>query len=215
MVILFIFYPLISWQIYFAPVFANDDIKAPVPKTTIVNPSTIKSLIEAGANSAFGKNYTNAQTWFPAFNPDHSKQITDRIKFYKLSIPNLNISNAEVSIIDNDLGIHLVNYAGTAVPPEKGTAVVFGHSTLPQLFNPKDYKTIFANAYRLKVDDKILVNVENVIYTYKIFNIIVVDPADTSVFIQNYDDSYLTLVTCTPPGTVWKRLIIKARLEKI
>ena len=26
-------------------------------------------------------------------------------------------------------------------------------------------------------------------------------------------DSYLTLVTCTPPGTTWKRLIIKAKLE--
>ena len=50
---------------------------------------------------------------------------------------------------------------------------------------------------------------------YKIFNIRIVEQTDTYIFEQNYDNSYLTLVTCTPPGTIWKRLIIKAKLEKI
>ena len=120
-----------------------------------------------------------------------------------------------VSTVDTDVGKHLVNYEGTSILGDKGNAVIFGHSTLPQLYNPKDYKTIFANAYKLKIGDNIYGFVNGVSYLYKIYNTTVVDPSDTSIFAQSYNNSYLTLVTCTPPGTVWKRLIIKARLEKI
>ena len=49
---------------------------------------------------------------------------------------------------------------------------------------------------------------------YSIENISVVDPDNTSVLEQSFDDSYITLITCTPPGTIWKRLIIKARIVK-
>ena len=86
---------------------------------------------------------------------------------------------------------------------------------MPQLFNAKDYKTIFANAYKLKNGDNIYALVEGVKYSYKIFKIMVVDPSDSSALEQDYDNSYLTLVTCTPPGTIWKRLVVKSRLEKI
>jgi sortase A len=60
-----------------------------------------------------------------------------------------------------------------------------------------------------------MVNVNNVTYKYRVENITVVDPNNTSILQQNFDDSYLTLVTCTPPGTIWKRLAVKARIEKI
>ena len=120
-----------------------------------------------------------------------------------------------MSTRDNNLAIHLVNYQNTAIPPDNGNAVIFGHSTLPQLFNPNDYKTIFATAYQLRLGDEIYATVNGASFKYRVFNISVVEPTDTSIFEQNYDNSYLTLVTCTPPGTTWKRLIIKAKLEKI
>jgi len=31
----------------------------------------------------------------------------------------------------------------------------------------------------------------------------------------SFDNSYITLVTCTPPGTTWKRLVIRASLDSI
>src|SRR3989344_4281690 len=209
----YIFYPLALWQIYFAPTLASSNIKTPIPKATVVNPSEIGSLISQAGNLLSGVDYTNAQNWFPGFNPRTAGQ--PKIQYYTISITKLKINNAQVSTRDNNLAIHLVNYQGTALPPESGNAVIFGHSTLPQLFNPNDYKTIFANAYQLKIGDQIYTYVEGVTYMYKIFNISVVEPTDTSIFEQNYDNSYLTLVTCTPPGTIWKRLIIKAKLEKI
>jgi sortase A len=208
----YVFFPLISWQIYFAPVFASADIAVPIPQTNIVNSATIGSLISQASDNLSGVDYTNAENWFPNFKFQKTKP---RIDTYALSIPRLNIENAIVSATDDDLSIHLVNLGGTALPPDKGNAVVFGHSTLPQLFDPKNYKTIFANAYELKEGDELFTNVSGAIYKYRIYSITVVSPNDTSVLEQDYSDSFLTLITCTPPGTIWKRLIIRSRLEAI
>jgi len=210
---IYIFFPLLSWQVYFAPIFSNQNIAAPIPQSTIVSNSTIGSLIEEVSNSLSGIDYNNAQNWFP--NLKFQKSGKPKIPTYTISIPKLKLNDINVSTVDNDLAKHLVNYPGTSIPADSGNAVVFGHSTLPQLYNPKDYKTVFTFLYELIPGDEIFANVNNISYKYKVENITVVDPKDTSVLQQNYNDSFLTLVTCTPPGTIWKRLIIKAKLQKI
>jgi sortase A len=204
LIIIYVLFPAISWQIYFQPAFASPNITLSIPNA---------NLVDLAKNSIDTTDYTNAENWFKNFNPNVGTQID--ISSYFISIPTIKLEKAIVSTIDNDLGKHLVNYQGTGIPGKNGNAVIFGHSTLPQLFNPKDYKTIFANIYKLKNGDTIYTMLNDVTYTYKIFKIIVVDPSDSSALSQSYDNSYLTLVTCTPPGTVWKRLVIKARLEKI
>ncbi|MBI2074637.1 MAG: sortase [Candidatus Levybacteria bacterium] len=209
-VVAYVFFPLISWQLYFAP--ASQKLAAPIPKTNIITKNTIESLVLEAKNTVKGVDYSNAQNWFPTFKAEKNES---KLPSYVLSIPKLGIKNATVSTTDYDLNSHLVNYLGTSIPPDNGNAVIFGHSTLPQLFDPNNYKAIFATAYKLQANDEVFADVSGVLYKYKIFNIIIVDPTDTSIFSQSYDDSYLTLVTCTPPGTTWKRLIIKARLEKI
>lgn len=205
-IISYILLPALSWQIYFQSTFASQNITSSIPRASIVDLAT---------NFIDKTNYYKAENWFPKFNPNSSGQKKQGNSIYAISIPIINIREAIVSTIDTDLTKHLVNYPGTGIPGKNGNAVIFGHSTLPQLFNPKDYKTIFANAYKLKNENNIYAQVNGVTYTYKIFNITVVDPEDSSALEQNYDNSYLTLVTCTPPGTTWKRLIVKARLEKI
>jgi len=208
-----VFFPLISYQIYFASAFSDQEIAAPIPKATVLNNATVTSLLNSASSNFFsGIDYSNAENWFP--NVKFQKQ-TQKVENYNLSIPKLGIKNAIVSTIDTNLEKHLVNYGGTAVPPNKGTAVIFGHSTLPQLYDSTNYKTIFANVHKLKIGDQIQTNVANVSFSYKIVSIFIVDPSDVSIVEQSYDDSYLALVTCTPPGTIWKRLIIKAKLEKI
>lgn len=212
-IIFYIIAPFISWHVYFSPVFASQEITIPIPKTTVVSKEIIGSLVEATSGFTNGVDYKNAKTWFPTYQTKENKKAA--ITQYFVTIPTLNITNAIVSTTDYDLERHLVHYGGTSLPPDTGNTIIFGHSTLPQLFNPKDYTTIFANAYKLKVNDDIIVSIENISYTYKIKTIRVVDPSDTSVFSQDVDNSYVTLVTCTPPGTTWKRLIIKGRLEQI
>jgi len=165
---------------------------------------TLRSLLE---NSFHNGN------WLPSVYD--GAQVTSTITSYSLSIPKLTINEATVSTIDTKIDQHLVQFPGTALPPHKGNAVVFGHSTLPSLYDPKNYKTIFANILELKVGDKITLHVNNVTYTYTVVTITIVDAEDTSYLTQDQNDTYLTIVTCTPPGTTWKRLVIKSRIEKI
>jgi sortase A len=209
----YVFLPLLSWQIYFAPVFASQNIASPIPQTTIVNSSTFQTLLAQASNSLSGVDYNNPDNWFPNFKPQKSGAQT--VPTYYISIPKLNIKNAVVSTVNSDLSKNLVNYGGTAVPANKGNAVVFGHSTLPQLYDAKSYKTVFTFLYELQPGDEIDVNIANITYKYSVQNITVVDPANTSILQQNFDDSYLTLVTCTPPGTIWKRLAVKAKIQNL
>lgn len=203
----YVLFPIISWQIYFQPLAVSQNITPSVPRA---------NLVELTKNSIDRTDYTRAENWFPKFSPNSpNHELQTNASFYNISIPKINIEKAVVATSNTDLSRHLVNYPGTGIPGKDGNAVIFGHSTLPQLFNPKDYKTIFANVYKLKTDDIIYVFINNVMYSYRIFKITIVDPQDSSALEQDFDNSYLTLVTCTPPGTTWKRLIVKARLEKI
>lgn len=206
--LVYFFLPIISWRLYLAPLLAVA-FETPIPKYAVVGGGNFRNILSERI-SALSINYEDARNWYPNLKGDIDKNKD--IKSYKLSIAKLGISDATVATSDYDLSSHLVQYLGTSLPGQLGSAVIFGHSTLPQLFNPKDYKTIFATLHLLKINDEVLIDINGIIYKYKIFSITITDPEDTNIFSQNYDDSYITLVTCTPPGTVWKRLIVRARL---
>lgn len=211
LIIAYVFFPLFYWQLFFAPNFSDQRIITPIPNTELVTEKSIQNLF---ANATYNRvDSSDATTWFPKYRVEKNNQT--KIKSYTISIPKLKIKNAVVSTTDTDLTKHLVNYSDTPNPPEKGNAVIFGHSSLPQFFNPKDYKTIFTYLYKLQPGDEIIVNYSQKIYKYSVEDIILVDPEDISVLAQNYSSSYLTLVTCAPPGTVWKRLIIRATIRNI
>jgi len=207
---MYTFFPLVSYELYIKPAFASQSFAAPIPKTTIITQDYIQSLLKNTAAS-LSRIGSSSQSWLPATYKEMA--ITTQMSSYNLSIPTLGIDNADVSTIDNNVDIHLVHFPGTAIPPEKGNAAIFGHSTLPQWFDPKNYKAIFATAHTLKLGDIINITVNNRVYTYKIMNISIIDPDNTSYLSQDTDGSYVSIVTCTPPGTTWKRLIVKAKLE--
>lgn len=191
----YVFFPIVSWQLFVGELIASEQFTTPIP--------TLESIFV---------DYTDAKNWFPKL---ELGKTPSQVSSYTLSIPKLGIAQASVSTQDYNLAKHLVHYGGTPLPGERGNTVVFGHSTLPQLFNKNDYKTIFANLFKLRVGDTVEAEITGVMYRYRIEKISVVDPDNTSVFSQSYDRSSLTLVTCTPPGTVWKRLIVKGVLETL
>ncbi|MGB9911434.1 MAG: sortase [Microgenomates group bacterium] len=160
--------------------------------------------------SSFSPNFNDPHSWFitsPALTPRPSK-ITD----YNLSIPKLGIKNAVVKIGGEDLSQSLIQYPGTALPGEYGNVVIFGHSVLPQFFNPKNYKTIFSTLPTLKKGDVIILDFDGIRYFYEVFELVEVSPEDVSVLEQTYDGEYLSLITCVPPGTYLRRLVVKAKL---
>lgn len=156
--------------------------------------------------------YSNANLWFPT---SPQKKVTVPVNSYRLFIPKLKIQNATVTIAGDDLKTSLIHYGGTALPGQYGNTVIFGHSTLTQFYNPANYKTIFSMLATLQIGDAVTIEYDNIRYTYHVYDMVVVEPTDLSPLEQRFDDSYLTLVTCVPPGTYWKRLNVKAKLDKV
>jgi sortase A len=209
------FYPVLSFEIY-SRIFIQSSIAMPVPKSGIAS-SLEKANSVLGTYNIFSNNlrdFTQANLWFPT-KPQSNMLNTLRVKEYNLSIPKLNIRDARVVIGGEDLTKSLIHYLPLSLPGEFGNVVIFGHSTLPQLYNTKDYKTIFTFLPDLEKGDKIDVKVGDVNYEYLIYDMFVVNPDQISVLEQKTDASYLTLITCMPPGTYWKRLVIRAKLSQL
>lgn len=215
MLLFWSFYPILSSAIY-SRLFIKNNINAPIPDN-----NTTSSLKEAnsilGAFNIFSNNlrdYTQASIWFPA-SPKLNQPSQLTVKEYTLSIPKLNIKKAKVVVAGEDLTKSLVHYLPQSLPGEYGNVAIFGHSTLPQLYNPKDYKTIFTYLSSLDKGDKIYINIGELEYQYEVTTSFIVKPSEISVLEQKKDASYLTLITCTPPGTYWERLVVTAKLTKI
>jgi len=199
----------VAWPIISFTIVTSDLLAKTV--TPIQDTKSLSPVVFASSDIAPGSEFTNANAWFPT---SPQKKVVTPVNGYSLSIPKLKIEDAEVIIGGEDLSKSLVHYGGTAMPGEYGNTVIFGHSTLPQFFNPKNYKTIFSTLPTMKVGDAIDVTFDGISYTYIVYEMTVSSPSDLSALEQKFDDSYLTLITCVPPGTYWQRLHVKARLER-
>ncbi|MBI2036131.1 class D sortase [Candidatus Microgenomates bacterium] len=210
LLIFYVVFPILSWQFFYAPGLSSGNIISPIPKTAMIKQSFGTVLAQSADNEVKNGDLTNASNWFPTGNPKTNVQ-----KEYALSIPKLGIKDAKVLVGADDLSKSLIHYGGSSLPGEYGNAVIFGHSILPQFFDPKNYKAIFSTLHTLKIGDEIIITLDGVTYKYSIFEFKIVEPENISVLEQTYDNSYVTLITCTPPGTYWKRLVVKAQIEKL
>lgn len=205
-------YPILAFELFYAPRFLG--LVKPIPET-IISEALENKVLGSTSQSSFGAeagvDYTRASTWFPKASP---QKLDSSINSYFITIPRLKIDNALAQVGSEDLNKSLIHWGGSAIPGDYGTAVVFGHSSLVWLYNPKDYYTIFSKLPELNLGDDIYFNVGNATYRYKVEEMRVTSPDDLSVLEQKYDDRYVTLITCVPPGTYLKRLVVKARMVK-
>ncbi len=210
--LLWAIWPILSFTTFSETLFPHT--VSPVSDgNTMSKPSTLSPIAFAAAPEITGSSdLTNANLWYPT---SPQKHIVTRVNTYAISIPKLKIANALVTISGDDLDDSLVHYGGTGLPGQYGTAVIFGHSTLPQFYSPTNYKSIFSLLPTMKVGDEILVTYDGIEYRYVVYDMEVLDPTDLSALEQQFDNSYVTLVTCVPPGTTWKRLDVKAKLNSL
>ncbi|KKQ02199.1 MAG: Sortase family protein, LPXTG-site transpeptidase [Candidatus Roizmanbacteria bacterium GW2011_GWA2_36_23] len=211
------FYPILSFEIY-SRLFLQQNVSTPIPRTDKASSleqanSVLGSFITLSNNLKDFPQITQAKLWFPV--KQQSANSLNNIQSYDLSIPKLNIKKAKVTVGGEDLSKSLVHYYPRSMPGEYGNVVIFGHSTLPQWYNVKDYKTIFTYLSKLDKGDKILINIGEIEYEYEIFELFVVNPEEVSVLDQKNDASYLTLITCVPPGTYLKRLVVRGKLMQL
>src|SRR3972149_10801481 len=176
---------------------------------TIISPLTKNESLKG----TLEKDYKDPETWFDK-NINDEDSGSHEVEFYTLSIPKLKIKDARVYFGGEDLSKNLIQIPGTAVPGRVGNTVIFGHSILPIFFNPENYLSIFSTLPTLKKGDEINVGYDGVSYKYRVENMFEVTPTDLEVLQQNESDSFITLVTCVPPGDPRKprRLIVRARI---
>lgn len=154
-------------------------------------------------------------TWFSKDTLAYGETAAIGPKRYLLSIPKLKIENAVVEVGGEDLKKNLISWPTSAMPGAYGVGIIFGHSELPIFANAKSYEGIFTHIMDLSAGDTILVNYDNVSYKYVVLDKKIIEPTDLSVLEQRFDDAYLELITCVPPGTTWKRGVVRAKLVQI
>lgn len=137
-------------------------------------------------------------------------------QYFKLSIPRLKIEDALVESNSPSLNPDqsLGHYKNSGLPGEVGNAFIYGHSVLPWFYNPKNYKTIFSTLDTLSIGDTIYINFNNKEYKYKVEGKKVLLPEEVDPLAEYkpryLNDSTVTLMTCVPPGTKMKRLLVYA-----
>jgi LPXTG-site transpeptidase (sortase) family protein len=226
--------PIISFYTESLPMVASADLDAPIPTEDVLDivPVVVAQAYGAdfsGEGTGFNGptiidtklDYTNLENWFgesslAKFAADPTAPGADE---YIIDVPSLNIKNALVRIGGTDLNQSLIQYPGTAEPGSAGAPVIFGHSVLPQFYNPseknpKRYVSVFTKIMSLKAGEDIFITKENVKYHYVMREKKEVKPEDVYILTQNYDANDLKLVTCTPPGTYLKRGVVVAELVK-
>lgn len=207
-------YPVVSYQFKDLKLFSseNSGLLSPVYYESKASDNNEPILLNS-------LDYTKASSWFPGSAQNELfttiKQISVPEKTpdsYSLSIPSLGIADSIVALRDEDLTKHLVQYPQTALPGEIGSPVIFGHSTLPQFFDPKKYTTIFSTLPKVKVGSDIFITYDGVEYTYRITKTFEVKPNELWVLRQDYSNKTLKIITCVPPGTTLRRLVVEGKL---
>jgi sortase A len=205
-------YPVVSYQLKDVKFFeaANQGLLSPVYYES-------KASSDQEPRILSDLDYTKASSWFPGTTQNNLFVTTktdngDIPEFYSISIPSLGLAELQVSLFDEDLSKHLVQYPQTALPGQLGSPVIFGHSTLPQFFDPKKYTTIFSNLPKVKPGSDIFVKYKDTEYTYRITRTLEVKPSELWVLKQNYNAKTIKVITCVPPGTTLRRLVVEASL---
>lgn len=162
-----------------------------------------------------GISVSTASNNFPALSSTRTRESVPSFATFTLSVPKLEIFQAEVIVDSNDIDKSLAHLPGTALPGEKGNVFISGHSAAivrPKLNDP--YKSIFSALHNMRPEDKIAVTAGGQTFNYQVIGFKMVSPYDMSV-VEPPDPSgrYISLMTCIPPGINTKRLVVLGRLE--
>lgn len=146
------------------------------------------------------------------------KETEDIPSVFYLTVPKLEIKRAEVET--NSLNLspddRLGHYYGSALPGRVGNTFIYGHSSLPIVYDPKDYRTIFTKLDELEAGDEFVIEFGKNVFKYRVEKKMVLEPEDVvpldPISPQFLQQAYTTLMTCVPPGLKNKRLLVQARL---
>lgn len=188
--------PLVSYKFWEMTVYAQQtDLISPVSSNGVLGVS-----IEQKGD-------------FPAFISSNRRPVPALYQEFKITVPRLKLEEIKTLVDSQDFENNLAHLPGSALPGEKGNVFITGHSGLPGPLNP-DRRAFFKNLPDMRKGDQIFVEAGGQKFEYIVEKLIIVDPKETWVINPpDNNDRYLSLMTCVPPGTTLKRLIVLAKLK--
>lgn len=101
---------------------------------------------------------------------------------------------------------------GTVNPGEVGNIFLFSHSSV-NFFEASRYNSIFYLLSKLESQDEIDLYYQGQKYVYKVTDKKTVDASNIQYLTGKSNGKTLTLMTCWPPGTTYKRLLVIAEAQ--
>jgi sortase A len=98
---------------------------------------------------------------------------------------------------------------GTAFPGEGGHIFLFAHST-DYWWNVSTYNAVFYLLGKLVQGDDINIFYKGERFVYRVVDTKIVDPSEVEYITRKTNTEFLTLQTCWPLGTTFKRLLVFA-----
>ena len=120
-----------------------------------------------------------------------------------------NVNPLDPAIYQKALTQGVAHAQGTVLPGENGNTFIFSHSS-ENFYEATRYNSIFYLLPKVAVGDTITLYYQTNRYDYHVTEKKIVDPSDTSYLYKKSDKPMLTLMTCYPPGTNFKRYIVVA-----
>ncbi len=140
---------------------------------------------------------------------------------FSLIIPKINANTRVIINIDpfssqiyqQALTLGVAHASTSDTPDKSGNVFIFAHSA-GNWYQANQYNAVFYLLNKLKRDDKIFVYYKNKKYSYSVTEVKTVNSQQTDYLSRDFGNQQLTLMTCWPPGTTLKRLLVTATLEK-
>lgn len=166
-----------------------------------------------------GDGYSDKQETINGFDPDAGGTIKPIVEIEipktKVIAPMIWSKSQNEDKLMADLENGIIHYPKTASPGQNGNMVISGHSS-NYIWAKGNFNHIFKDLNNLEKGDIVTVKTiqENgriIVYSYRVTDKFITWADDERIFASTQNPT-LTLSTCWPLGTNFKRLIVKAEI---
>ena len=126
-----------------------------------------------------------------------------------VNAPIITVNSFEEADIQAGLKNGVVRLGKMSTPGEPGNTFITGHSS-NYWWDKGAYNYVFVLLDKLQVGENMKIYSEGNKYVYTVTDKRIVDPADTSTIVHTSEPT-LTLMTCYPPGSTAKRLLVNLK----
>ena len=154
--------------------------------------------------------------------PTANSEITPIDTQFSITIPKINANTKVIDNVDpfNSKSYQIALTKGVAhastsdTPDQDGNVFIFAHSA-GNWYQANQYNAVFYLLNKLESNDQIFLYYKDQKYTYSVSQVKTVNSNQTDYLNKNFGYHQLTLMTCWPPGTTFKRLLVTAQLQNV